>query len=82
MVEPMASKGQAKKLPILPPAVMAATAAEPKVLAAVCKITLPMAVMEYCSPIGTPMPHNTIIICPSTFHSSLWIRRISNFFTI
>ena len=47
---------------IVSPAVMAATAAEPKVLAAACRITLPIAVMEYCSPIGTPMPHKDNIM--------------------
>ena len=47
---------------IVSPAVMAATAAEPKVLAAACRITLPIAVMEYCSPMGTPMPHKDSIM--------------------
>ena len=61
MVEPSASKGQQKNMPILLPAVMDATASEPKVLTALCKITLPMAVMEYCSPMGTPMPQRVFI---------------------
>ena len=34
----------------------AATAMEPREFTAVCKITLPMAVMEYCRPMGMPMP--------------------------
>ena len=41
---------------ILLPAVTAATAMEPREFTAVCKITLPMAVMEYCRPMGMPMP--------------------------
>ena len=41
---------------ILLPAVTAATAMEPRELTAVCRITLPMAVMEYWSPMGIPIP--------------------------
>ncbi len=78
----MASKGQARKPLIRPAAVTAATASEPRVLVALCRITLPMAVMEYCRPMGTPMPHRFPARCLSKAHSSLRIRRISNFFTI
>ena len=40
---------------IVSPAVMAAMALAPRVLTAVCSRMLPMAVMEYCIPIGRPM---------------------------
>ena len=45
---------------ILLPAVMAATAAEPRELTAVCKMTLPIAVIEYCNPIGVQIPILTL----------------------
>ena len=61
MVDPRASKGQQKNMLILLPAVTAATAMEPRELTAVCRITLPMAVMEYCSPMGIPMLHRIFI---------------------
>jgi hypothetical protein len=47
MVEPKASKGQTTNIEILVPAVMEATAVEPKVFTEVCRITLPIAVIEY-----------------------------------
>ena len=78
----MASKGQAKKLYIFPAAVTAATAPDPRVFTADCRITLPMAVMEYCSPMGIPMLQRLAIMWPSGLHSSLDMCRISNFFTI
>ncbi len=78
----MASKGQARNPLIRPEAVTAATAPEPSVLVALWRITLPMAVTEYCSPMGTPMPHSILILWPSGLHSSRRIRRISNFFTM
>ena len=77
MVEPNASNGQQKNIPILLPAVIAATASEPRELTALCKITLPIAVMEYCNPIGTPMPHSVIIYVLFICISSLLGRRIS-----
>ena len=55
MVEPNASIMAQKKHAILEPDVREATAALPKPLTAVCKITLPIAVMEYCNPIGSPI---------------------------
>ena len=47
MVEPSASNGQARKLSTLLAAVTAATESEPSELTATCRITLPIAVMEY-----------------------------------
>ncbi len=44
---------------ILLPVDTAATAMEPRELTAACKITLPMAVMEYWSPMGMPMAQST-----------------------
>ena len=38
------------------PAVTLATATEPSELTEACKITLPIAVIEVCSAIGSPMP--------------------------
>ena len=61
MVDPRASKGQLRKIMILLPAVTAATAMEPREFTAVCKITLPMAVMEYCRPMGIPIPQRIFI---------------------
>ena len=42
-------------------AVVAATATEPREFTEVCRITPPMAVIEYCSPIGTPIPQSVFI---------------------
>ena len=50
MVEPIASNGQQNIILILFPAVIAATAIDPKELTAVCKITLPIAVIEIEAP--------------------------------
>ena len=61
MVEPMASKGQLKNILTFPEAVTDATAMEPREFTAVCMITEPMAVMEYCRPMGTPMLHSSFI---------------------
>ena len=80
MVEPMASKGQQKNMLTFPAAVTDATAADPREFTAVCKITEPMAVMEYCRPMGTPMLQSTLIWSVLILHSSLVICRISNFF--
>ena len=55
MVEPMASKGQARNPLIRPEAVTAATAPEPSVLVALWRITLPMAVTEYSVFLGRPL---------------------------
>ena len=52
MVEPMASKGQQKNMLTFPAAVTDATAADPREFTAVCKITEPMAVMEYLAIMG------------------------------
>ena len=82
MVEPIASKGHARKAPILFAAVTDATAREPSPFTAVCNMTLPIAVMEYCSPMGIPILQRLPIICNSGFHSSFLILKISNFFMI
>ena len=42
-------------------AVTAVTYAVPRPLTAVCTMTLPMAVMEYCSPMGRPITHRWAI---------------------
>ena len=55
IVDPKASKGQHKNIEILLEAVTAATTRDPSPFTAVCKITLPIAVMEYCNPIGMPI---------------------------
>ena len=60
IVEPSASNGQPQNMEILPAAVTEATAVEPRPLTAVCKITLPIAVIEYCRPIGIHMLHRLI----------------------
>ena len=48
----------------------------------VCRITLPIAVMEYCSPMGIPIPHSRSAYRFSSFQSSFSNRRMSNFFFI
>ena len=72
----MASKGQAKNILILLPAVTDATAIDPKEFTAVCKMTLPMAVIEYCNPIGIPILQSILMDSQSGRHSSLDILRI------
>ena len=78
----MASKGQVKNIFTLPAAVTEATARAPRVFTEVCRITEPMAVMEYCRPIGSPIPQSCRICMGFILHSCLVICRISNFFTI
>ena len=56
MAVPTLSSGTVRMFMVLLPAVTAATAVEPSILTALCKITLPMAVMLHCNPMGTPMP--------------------------
>ena len=73
MVPPRASKGVQKNMLILLPVDTAATAMEPRELTAACKITLPMAVMEYWSPIGIPILQRVPSILPSGFHSPFFI---------
>ena len=65
MVEPSASNGQARKLSTLLAAVTAATESEPSELTATCRITLPIAVMEYCKP-------HRHAVC-AQFRSCAWI---------
>ena len=80
MVPPSASNGQVKNRFTFPPAVTDATAAEPSSLTDDCRITLPIAVMEYCSPIGTPLDSRTRIQRASGRHSPASMRRTVNFF--
>ena len=75
---PRASKGVQKNMLILLPVDTAATAMEPRELTAACKITLPMAVMEYWSPMGMPMAQSTRIMSLSGFFSSPSILRTGN----
>ena len=82
IVAPSESKGHAKNPPILLAAVMEATAMEPREFTALCRITLPIAVTEYCSPMGIPMLHRIFTYWDSSFHSSFLICKISNFFLI
>ena len=63
-------------------AVMEATAAEPSPLTAACRITEPMAVMEYCRPMGTPMEQSVIMHGFRGLKSSRSRRRIGNFFAM
>ena len=45
----------------------------PSEFSAGCSTTLPIAVMEYWSPMGIPMPQRGRSILPSGFHSSCFI---------
>ena len=58
------------------PVETAATAMEPRKFTAVCSTTLPMAVIEYWSPMGTPMPQRIFIRPQSGFRSSADILKI------
>ena len=73
MVPPSASNGQQKNMLTLLPVETAATAMEPKEFTAVWSTTLPMAVMEYWSPIGIPILQRVPSILPSGFHSPFFI---------
>jgi len=55
IVDPNASNGQHKNIEIFPAAVTAATIIDPRPFTAACSMTLPIAVIEYCSPIGIPI---------------------------
>ena len=55
MAMPRLSSGHMKNILIRMAAVKAATQAVPSALLALWSMMLPMAVMENCSPIGTPM---------------------------
>ena len=68
-----------KKPLILFAAVDAATASEPKVFNDVCNITLPMAVIEYCKPIGMPTLHRVAEFFIENFFSCALGLNISNF---
>ena len=54
MVAPMASSGQERNKDTLSAAVIAVTYMVPSTFTELCSITLPMAVMENCSPMGSP----------------------------
>jgi len=56
MAVPTLSSGTVSRFIVLLAAVTAATAVLPSTLTAHCMITLPMAVILHCRPIGTPMP--------------------------
>ena len=56
MDTPNASKTQAKSICSLLEAVTEATTTDPRPLTEVCSRMLPMAVMDSCSPMGSPMP--------------------------
>ena len=81
MVVASASKMQEKKLYSLPPAEMAATAMVPRPFTAVCIITEPMAVMENCKPMGTPMPISRRAKIGRKRRSSFCMRRMGKRFT-
>ena len=77
MVEPRASNGQQKNILIFVAAVIAATDIEPSPLTATCSTILPIAVIEYCNPIGIPIPHRIFMIFPFGAASSFVIRNTS-----
>ena len=52
---PIASKGVAKRFVTLEDEATAAMATAPRPLTAVCSKMEPMAVMEYCRPMGRPI---------------------------
>ena len=62
IVEPIISIGCVKNIDNFWAAAIAATFAEPKVLTALCKITAPTAVIEYCKAIGTAILISFLII--------------------
>ena len=74
---PKLSKGHMKNILIRMAAVNAATQVVPKALLALCSIMLPMAVMENCSPMGTPMYISVRAKAPSNFRSAGVVFRIS-----
>ena len=59
MAVPMLSRGTDRICPALLPAVMAATAALPRLLTAACSTMEPTAVMLHCRPIGRPITHRS-----------------------
>ena len=69
MVVPAASNGQVKSWLTLFAAVTAAMETAPRPFTAVCTTMVPMAVTEYCRPIGTPMA-NSRVICVRLGRSS------------
>ena len=58
-------------------AVKAATQAVPNALLALCNMMLPIAVIENCNPIGTPIHINLRARAPLNFRSSSVPRNIS-----
>ena len=79
MAVPTLSSGTVSRFWVLLPAVTAATAVLPSTLTAHCMITLPMAVMLHCRPIGTPMPSRRILAFFEKARSSFSIFSTSNF---
>ena len=82
MVRPMDSMGWVRIRLTFPPAVMAATAAEPKPLTAVWRTMEPTAVRENCSPMGRPMIRSRRISVPPGRQSSFFMCRMGNRFQI
>ena len=60
MAMPKLSNGQMKNILIRIAEVKAATQVVPKALFALCNIMLPIAVMENCKPIGTPIARSVL----------------------
>ena len=79
MAVPMLSSGTVSRFIVLLAAVTAATAVLPSTLTAHCMITLPMAVMLHCRPIGTPMPIRRTQARLLTAHSPFCMCSTSNF---
>ena len=82
IVCPSASIGQDTKLPSLFAAVTPATTVDPKPFTAAWITSVPIAVIEYCIPIGIPIAHKRIIYFGNGFHSSFVPRRIGKCFPI
>ena len=78
MAVPTLSIGTVSSPWVLPAAVTAATAVLPSTLTAHCMMTLPMAVMLHCRPIGTPMPSRRMLAFFEKARSSFSIFSTSN----
>ena len=70
MPTPKASNAQQHRFDSFEPAVTAATAPEPSRFTDACRMTLPMAVIENCSPIGKPIFKRIFTCSRSSFASS------------
>ena len=74
---PRLSSGHIKNILMRMAAVKAATQAVPNALLALCNMILPIAVIENCNPIGTPIYINLRARAPLNFRSSGVPRNIS-----